>query len=45
MFNNSKEMILSLCDGNKDKMATLWSLLAFEKAAIRHAIVELRKDK
>lgn len=43
MQTNIKEMIGYLTGGKKAQMDTLWALLTFEKAAIRHAIVDITK--
>ncbi len=43
MQTNIKQMIKYLTGGNKTEIDTLWHLLSFEKAAIRHAIVDITK--
>ena len=45
MKTNINEMIKYITNGKADKIDTLWALLSFEKAAIRHAIVDLSKEK
>ena len=45
MQTNIKEMIGYLTGGKKAQMDTLWALLTFEKAAIRHAIVDITKGQ